>query len=95
MTNEQDSLDEETGNVQEVNKVTGKADKIPAFMDDDKKASFVQKQLKNGVALSGCDLSGQKTTDLSHQRSSWLLVGFVNSINTFAKFNFIVPAHNW
>lgn len=46
MTNEQDSLDEETGNVQEVNKVTGKADKIPAFMDDDKKASFVQKQLK-------------------------------------------------
>lgn len=46
MTNEQDSLDEETGNVQEVNKVTGKADKIPASMDDDKKASFVQKQLK-------------------------------------------------
>ena len=46
MTNEKDSLDEETGNVQEVNKVTGKADKIPAFMDDDKKASFVQKQLK-------------------------------------------------
>ena len=41
------SLDEETGNVKEVNKVTGKADKIPAFMDDDKKKeSFVQKQLK-------------------------------------------------
>lgn len=40
------SLDEETGNVKEVNKVTGKADKIPAFMDDDKKESFVQKQLK-------------------------------------------------
>ena len=56
MTNEQDSLDEETGNVQEVNKVTGKADKIPAFMDDDKKASFVQKQLKKWDERANCVL---------------------------------------
>lgn len=42
-----EKMDEDTGNTPELNKVTGKKDKVPKFMDDDKKKdSFVQKQLK-------------------------------------------------